>query len=97
MARMGSFAGPSEQYGMPLSFVHPADNDFAKARFNPILLDPRWKLTDEQRQELQDDVDKLTDTLRLGRELVGGYDENYKAPKAGRKKKTQRRPQRKRR
>lgn len=79
MARMGSFAGPSEQYGIPLSFVHPVDNDFLKAQFNPILLDPRWKLTDKQRRELQQKADDLTGLLKEGRELSGGYDPNYAA------------------
>ena len=72
MARMGRFAGPSEPYGQPLSFIHPADNDFAKAKFNPILLDPRWKLSDKQRREMQRKVDDLAGLLALGRDKVGG-------------------------
>lgn len=79
--RMGQFAGPSEQYGLPLSFVHPVDNDFIKAEFNPILLDPRWKLTDKQRRKLQDEVDKVTDLLQAGRDIAGGYDPGYQPPK----------------
>lgn len=72
MARMGNFAGPSEQYGVPLSFIHPADNDFAKARFNPILLDPRWKLTNKQRREMQEKADDLAQTLGYGRDEYSG-------------------------
>lgn len=72
MARMGRFAGATEEYGVPLSFVHPVDNDFAKARFSEILLDPKYKLTDRQRRELQQQIDELTALLRLGREKVGG-------------------------
>jgi len=72
MARIGAFAGPSEPYGQPLSFIHPSDNDFAKAKFNPILLDPRWKLTDKQRREMQRKVDDLAGLLALGRDKVGG-------------------------
>ena len=72
MARIGAFAGPSEPYGQPLSFIHPSDNDFAKAKFNPILLDPRWKLTDRQRREMQRKVDDLAGLLALGRDKVGG-------------------------
>lgn len=59
MARIGSFSGPSEEYGVPLSFVHPPDNDFSKARWSPELLDPNLKLTDEERQRLQDEIDDL--------------------------------------
>lgn len=71
MARMGQFAGPSEPYGQPLSYIHPTDNDFAKARFNPILLDPRLKLTNAQRRRLQDKADRLAQTLQLGQDNAG--------------------------
>lgn len=72
MTRIGQFAGPSEPYGQPLSFIHPADNDFSKARFHPILLDPRWKLNDARRRRLQEKIDDLAGLLQLGRERVGG-------------------------
>jgi hypothetical protein len=72
MARMGAFAGPSEPYGQPLSFIHPADNDFAKAKFHPSLLDPRLKISNKQRRELQSDMDDLAGLLALGRDKVGG-------------------------
>lgn len=72
MARMGRFVGPSEPYGQPLSFIHPADNDFAKAKFHPVLLDPRLKLNNKQRRKLQAQVDDLTGLLGLGKELAGG-------------------------
>jgi hypothetical protein len=68
VARMGTFAGASEAYGVPLSFIHPADNDFAKARFHPILLDPRLKLTNKQRRRLQGEIDDLAGLGRLARE-----------------------------
>jgi len=71
MARMGNFAGPSEPYGQPLSFIHPRDNDFAKARFHPILLDPRLKLTNKQRREIQREVDDVAATLQLGKDNAG--------------------------
>lgn len=77
MARMGNFAGPSEQYGVPLSFIHPKDNDFAKARFNPILLDPRWKMTDKQRRELQQKADDLAKMMALSGEVrIGSGNRN---------------------
>lgn len=68
MARIGTFAGATGAYGLPLSFVHPADNDFAKARFSPILLDPRLKLTNKQRRRLQGEIDDLAGLGRLARE-----------------------------
>ena len=80
MARMGNFAGPSEQYGVPLSFIHPKDNDFAKARFNPILLDPRWKLTDQQRRDLQQKADDLAKTLALSGEVSIGQGNRSRRP-----------------
>jgi hypothetical protein len=72
MARMGKFAGPSEAYGPPLSYIHPVDNDFAKAKFHPSLLDPRLKITNKQRRELQRELDDLAGLLALGRSKVGG-------------------------
>jgi hypothetical protein len=65
---MGTFAGASEQYGVPLSFIHPKDNDFAKARFHPLLLDPRLDLTNKQRRQLQLKIDDLAGLGRLARE-----------------------------
>ena len=59
VARIGSFSGPSEEYGVPLSIVHPSDNDFGRARWSPELLDPRLHLTDEERQRLQDEIDSV--------------------------------------
>ena len=72
MARMGQFAGPNEQYGLPLSYIHPRDNDMAKAKFHPVLLDPRWKLTYKQKREMQAEIDDLTKSLQYGREKAGG-------------------------
>lgn len=68
MARMGQFSGASEQYGQPLSFVHPPDNDFAKARFTDVLLDPRLNLTKKQRREIQQEIDEFFAVLKLGRD-----------------------------
>jgi len=42
-----------------LSIVHPADNDFARARWSPELLDPKLKLTEEEKQRLQDEIDSV--------------------------------------
>jgi len=69
---MGTFVGPSERYGTTLSFVQPADNDFALAKFTPGLLDPRLKLTKRQQRKLQDEIDDLRGLLAFGREKVGG-------------------------
>ena len=67
---MGTFAGATEAYGGPVSFVHPKDNDFEKARFNPAVLDPRWKMTDKQRRETQEEIDELYYFLKYGQEKV---------------------------
>lgn len=72
MARMGQFAGALEAYGLPLSYIHPKDNDMAKAKFHPVLLDPRWKMTSKQRREAQQEIDDLVRLMQLGRERVGG-------------------------
>jgi len=45
---------------------------FAKAKFNPILLDPRWKLNDKQRREMQERADDLAQTLGYGRDEYSG-------------------------
>lgn len=68
MARMGTFAGSSEAYGDVVSYIHPKDNDFEKARFHPILLDPRLKLTLKQRRNLQRQIDDLAGLGRIARE-----------------------------
>ena len=68
MARMGTFAGASEQYAVPLSYIHPKDNDFRKARFHPLLLDPRLGLTNKQRRRLQRQIDDLAGLGRVARE-----------------------------
>jgi hypothetical protein len=72
MARMGQFTGATEQYGGVVSYIHPKDNDFNKARFSDAVLDPRLKLTDAQRRELQGEIDDLYYFLGLGQEKVGG-------------------------
>jgi hypothetical protein len=72
MARMGRFAGPSEVYGPPLSYIHPVDNDFAKAKFHPSLLDPRLKITNKRRRKLQLEMDDVAGLLVVGRSKVGG-------------------------
>ena len=69
---MGTFAGATETYGDPVAFVHPVDNDFNKARFSDPVLDPRMKLTDAQRRELQKQIDDLFFLLKMAQEAVGG-------------------------
>ena len=69
MARSGSFAGPSEGYAEPLSYIHPKDNDFAKAKYHPDLLDPKLKLTDEERDRLQAEIDELFSAAKLTESL----------------------------
>lgn len=72
MARMGTFAGATEEYGLPLSFIQPPDNDFEKGRFSPPLLDKRLDLTKKQKREIQREIDEFMALLRLGREAAGG-------------------------
>ena len=67
---MGSFSGPTEEYGVPLSSVHPTDNDFSKARWHPSLLDPKLKLTEEERQRLQDEIDQVFALEKLTENVV---------------------------
>lgn len=69
MARIGSFLGPEEVYGRPLSVVHPKDNNVTKSRFHESLLDPKLKLTDERRRELQDEILELLAILKLARDF----------------------------
>ena len=71
MARMGQFAGATEQYGGPVSYVHPKDNNFDLARFSPEVLDPRWKLTDAQKRKKQEEIDDLYYFLKMGADKVG--------------------------
>lgn len=68
MARIGTFAGPSEEYGAPVSFVYPPDGDFEKGRFTDTLLDPRLDLTKKQRRAIQEEVDEFFALLKLGRD-----------------------------
>jgi hypothetical protein len=68
MARMGQFAGASEEYGGVVSYIQPPDNDFEKGRFTDTLLDPRLDLTKKQRREIQQEIDEFLSLLRLGRD-----------------------------
>lgn len=47
-----------------------SDNDFAKARWSPQLLDPKLKLTDEERQALQDEIDQLVALGKLSQNFA---------------------------
>lgn len=67
MARVGSFSGPSFVFGAPLSIVHPRDNKFPM--YEPAL--ERAHMTDEQRRELQQEIEDLTGALILQQEWHG--------------------------
>jgi hypothetical protein len=69
VARVGSFLGPTQAYGAPLSVVHPSDNDFTKSKYHPSLLDPKLKLTQEELDEIQKEILELLRTLQVGRDL----------------------------
>ena len=64
MARSGSFSGGTFSYGEVLSVVAPPDNKFPQ--FDPeILAEPG--LTEEQRYDLQAQLDELAAALTLAR------------------------------
>jgi hypothetical protein len=70
MARAGSFAGAPASYNEKLSIVHPPDNNVDAARYAPELLDPSLKLSEEQREELQEQIDELFSVLRGERDYL---------------------------
>lgn len=63
MARAGSFSGPTEPYGQPLSVVKAPDNVEA-SKYAEALMDPSLELTDAQKIELQAKIDELFGLLR---------------------------------
>lgn len=69
MARIGSFMGPSQVFGMPLSVVKPPDNQVAGSQFHPSLRDPALGLDEARMRELQDEILSLYRTLQIGRDL----------------------------
>lgn len=69
MARTGSFNGPSETYGQPLSFVTPPDSDFARGKYDQALMDPSLKLTQDQLDDLQAQIDEAFAIEKLASEL----------------------------
>jgi hypothetical protein len=56
MARSGSFSGPTEEYGLPLSVVKTNDNALPP-RFHP-LIEALTGFTDEEKAELQNKLDE---------------------------------------
>ena len=67
--RSGSFSRGGVAYGLPLSYIHPADNQMP-AQFISELEDAALGLTLEQKQELQDRIDDLHGVLRGERDYV---------------------------
>lgn len=65
MARSGSFAGSTFSYGEPLSVVHPPDNKFPS--FDPEILAEKG-LSEQQRLDLQQQLDELSAVLTLARD-----------------------------
>lgn len=62
MARIGQFSRSATSYGMPVGIIKPPDNVIPQ--YASELLDPSLRLTDEERQELQDRIDELEAMLR---------------------------------
>lgn len=69
MARSGSFSRGTVDYGNPLSFVKPADNN-PGSKFDAPLLDPSLGLTDQQKEDLQQQIDDLDAVLRGERDYL---------------------------
>ena len=71
MARSGQFQGPSEGYAEPLSFIYPPNGlkGFQQSKYAAELLDPKLKLTDAERDRLQQEIDDLLATEKLTDQL----------------------------
>ena len=65
MARVGSFGGPTFQFGEPLEIVHPQDNRFPQ--FDPEI-EGLAGATLEERARLQAELDALYAVLISGRD-----------------------------
>ena len=65
MARMGTFSGATEQYGAPLSYIHPKDNDFGKAKYHEIIQDARFGLNTKQKRQAQEEVNEVFAVLQV--------------------------------
>lgn len=64
MARIGSFSGPTQGFGLPLQVVHPIDSKFP-------LFDPEIDALNiplEEKQKLQLEAEALTGALIVGRD-----------------------------
>ena len=64
MVRIGSFAGPSVGFGLPLQIVHPKDNVFP-------LFDPEIEALDisiEEKWKLQMEAEQLAGALIVARD-----------------------------
>lgn len=70
MARAGQFTGGGQLFGQPMSVIHPPDNNVDAARYAPELLDSSLKLTEKQREELQDRIDELYGVMRGERDYL---------------------------
>lgn len=70
MARSGQFSGGGQLFGQPLTVVHPPDNNVDAARYAPELLDPSLKLTESQRERLQERINELYGVLRGERDYL---------------------------
>ena len=64
MARVGSFAGPVQAFGVPLAVVHPLDNKFP-------MFDPEIEALDlslEEKAKLQAELENLSGALIVARD-----------------------------
>lgn len=68
MARSGQFSGPSVPFGQTVGIVHPVDNNVLASKYHQILTDASLNLTEEQREELQREIDELLALLKASRD-----------------------------
>ena len=64
MTRIGSFAGPTVGFGLPLQIVHPIDNKFPM--FEPEI--EALNISVEEKQKLQIEAEQLTGALIVSRD-----------------------------
>ena len=62
--RIGSFAGPTAGFGLPLQVVHPIDNKFPM--FDPEI--DALNISLAEKQKLQMEAEQLTGALIVGRD-----------------------------
>ena len=68
MARVGSFSGQTFEWNAPLSIVHPPDNVIKGSQYHPSLRAKMNELTQEQLDDLEEQIRELEAVLRIDRD-----------------------------